>query len=49
MRLSLATNAVVAALIGFAVTLPLIFQAGNRRERRPDGDVRHGLLFRGGH
>ncbi|WP_370322902.1 benzoate/H(+) symporter BenE family transporter [Oricola sp.] len=28
MRLSLATNAVVAALIGFAVTLPLIFQAG---------------------
>lgn len=28
MRLSLATNAAVAALIGFAVTLPLIFQAG---------------------
>lgn len=28
MRLSLATNAVVAALIGFAVTLPLIFEAG---------------------
>ena len=28
MRLSLATNAMVAALIGFAVTLPLIFQAG---------------------